>query len=103
MQRVLTMEIGAHVGERVRMAGWLHTLRRLGGINFLVLRDVRGTAQVVIDRRKRWPRWRGCCPRRCWSSRATVVAEPQAPGGIRAPRPGHRGAVAGARRACRWL
>ncbi len=49
MERIYTSEVNSHVGERVRLAGWLHTLRRLGGINFLVLRDVRGTVQVVVD------------------------------------------------------
>ena len=28
MERIRTVEIGAHVGERVRMAGHLHALRR---------------------------------------------------------------------------
>lgn len=49
MERIYTTDIAGRVGERVRLAGWLQTLRRLGGINFLVLRDVRGTAQIVVD------------------------------------------------------
>ena len=49
MERIYTTQIGEHVGEQVRLAGWLHALRRMGGINFLVLRDVRGTAQIVVD------------------------------------------------------
>ena len=49
MERIYTTQIGEHVGERVRLAGWLHALRRMGGINFLVLRDVSGTAQIVVD------------------------------------------------------
>ena len=49
MERIYTTQVGAHVGERVRLAGWLHALRRMGGINFLVLRDVRGAVQVVVD------------------------------------------------------
>ena len=47
MERIYTADIGKHVGQRVRLAGWLHTLRRLGGINFLVLRDARGVATTV--------------------------------------------------------
>ncbi len=31
MERIHTVEVGTHVGERVRVAGWLHSLRRLGG------------------------------------------------------------------------
>ena len=36
MTRLRTSELGAHVGERVRVAGWLHALRRLGGVSFLI-------------------------------------------------------------------
>ena len=33
-------------------------------------------------RPRRWPRWKGCCPRRCWRWKASSSAEPQAPGGF---------------------
>ncbi len=49
MQRVWARELPAHVGERVRLAGWVHRQRRLGRIGFLVLRDATGLAQVVVD------------------------------------------------------
>lgn len=49
MERIRTVEAGNHVGERVRLVGWLHHLRRLGGINFLVLRDGWGTIQAVTE------------------------------------------------------
>jgi nondiscriminating aspartyl-tRNA synthetase len=39
MERIQTTEVKAHIGERVRVAGWLHSLRQLGGITFLVIRD----------------------------------------------------------------
>jgi nondiscriminating aspartyl-tRNA synthetase len=87
MQRIYTTEIRGHVGERVRLAGWLHTLRRLGGINFLVLRDVRGTAQIVVDTPEALAALAGLLPETVLAVEGTVVAEPQAPGGveIRAP------------------
>ena len=49
MERIYTSEIGFHVGERVLLKGWLHNLRRLGGIDFVVLRDAGGTAQIVVE------------------------------------------------------
>jgi nondiscriminating aspartyl-tRNA synthetase len=49
MNRIRTTEVSEHVGERVRMQGWLHNLRRLGGVNFLVLRDGWGTVQAVTE------------------------------------------------------
>ena len=45
--RVRTTELGAHIGERVRLEGWLHAVRRLGGVSFIVVRDGWGIAQAV--------------------------------------------------------
>src|SRR5256885_3011526 len=47
--RVLSTELGAHLGERVTLAGWLHAKRELGSVSFAVLRDRAGLAQVVVD------------------------------------------------------
>ena len=49
MERIRTTEVQAHVGERVCVQGWLHAVRRLGGVNFLVLRDGWGTVQAVTE------------------------------------------------------
>ncbi|MEO7000816.1 MAG: aspartate--tRNA(Asn) ligase [Ktedonobacterales bacterium] len=45
--RIHTTEIAAHVGERIRLAGWLQARRRLGAITFLIVRDGWGTAQAM--------------------------------------------------------
>jgi nondiscriminating aspartyl-tRNA synthetase len=45
--RVLSTELGAHVGARVTMAGWVHAKRELGAVSFLVLRDRTGLTQIV--------------------------------------------------------
>ncbi len=82
MERIYTTELKEHIGERVRLAGWLHALRRLGGINFLVLRDVRGTAQVVVDTPGALSSLDGLLPETVLAVEGVVVAEPQAPGGI---------------------
>ncbi len=49
IERVRTIEVGAHVGERIRVAGWLHSLRRMGGVTFLVVRDGWGMIQAVTE------------------------------------------------------
>src|SRR5579863_6325486 len=49
MQRIRTLEVRSHIGERIRVTGWLQSLRQMGGINFLVLRDGRGTLQAVAE------------------------------------------------------
>ncbi|MCL6553005.1 MAG: aspartate--tRNA ligase, partial [Firmicutes bacterium] len=38
-----------HVGQRVRLAGWVQRRRDLGGLIFLDLRDRQGVVQVVIN------------------------------------------------------
>ncbi|RLF13307.1 MAG: aspartate--tRNA(Asn) ligase [Thermoprotei archaeon] len=37
-------------GSRVRVAGWVHVVRDLGGVVFIVLRDSEGVIQVVASR-----------------------------------------------------
>ncbi len=41
-----------HVGETVRLSGWIHRVRDLGGIVFLDIRDHYGITQVVIHPEK---------------------------------------------------
>ena len=36
-----------HVGQEVRLAGWVDRLRDLGGVNFIDLRDRFGKVQIV--------------------------------------------------------
>lgn len=49
MKRIRTTEIPSYTGQRVRVAGWLHAERRLGGITFLVVRDGWGIVQAVVE------------------------------------------------------
>jgi nondiscriminating aspartyl-tRNA synthetase len=49
VERIWTTDLPTFAGSQVRLAGWLHRLRQLGGLSFLILRDGRGTAQVVVD------------------------------------------------------
>lgn len=49
MERTWTTELAGRTGQRVRLQGWMHHLRRLSNVTFLLLRDARGIAQVVVD------------------------------------------------------
>ena len=49
MERIRTIEVATHVGEHVRIMGWLHSMRQMGGITFLVLRDGWGRIQAVAE------------------------------------------------------
>lgn len=48
MSRVLASELPAQVGQTVTIAGWVHRHRRLKSVEFLIVRDRTGLAQVVL-------------------------------------------------------
>lgn len=82
MERIWTTEIVAHAGERVRLAGWLHRLRRLSHVTFLILRDGKGTAQIVVEDPDLAARLGALNAESVLAVEGTVVAVPEAPGGI---------------------
>jgi nondiscriminating aspartyl-tRNA synthetase len=48
MHRTLAIELPARVGQTVTIAGWVHRHRRLKSVEFLIVRDRTGLAQVVL-------------------------------------------------------
>jgi nondiscriminating aspartyl-tRNA synthetase len=88
MERIWTTEIGASVGQRVLLKGWLHRLRELSHVSFLLLRDARGIAQVVIDEPALVAELGALHAETVLAIEGTVMAVAQAPGGleIHAPR-----------------
>jgi aspartyl-tRNA synthetase len=47
-----TNELKGAIGKKVMLLGWVHDVRILGGINFLLLRDKEGIAQITAPREK---------------------------------------------------
>ncbi len=88
MERIFTTQLAAHVGECVELKGWLHRLRQLGEISFLILRDGKGLAQIVIEDAALRAQLATLNPESILQVEGMVVAEAQAPGGIelRTPR-----------------
>ncbi|MDQ3706310.1 MAG: aspartate--tRNA(Asn) ligase [Chloroflexota bacterium] len=82
MERIWTTELPNRVGERVQLAGWLHRLRRHSRVSFLILRDARGLAQVVIEEPALVERLAELYNESVVSVEGVVAAEPQAPNGI---------------------
>ncbi|HWO64495.1 MAG TPA: OB-fold nucleic acid binding domain-containing protein, partial [Umezawaea sp.] len=48
ISRVMAADLPRHVGEHVRIAGWVHRMRELKSVTFLVVRDRSGLAQAVL-------------------------------------------------------
>jgi nondiscriminating aspartyl-tRNA synthetase len=48
ISRVLAADLPRHLGEQVRIAGWLHRRRELKSVTFLIIRDRSGLAQAVL-------------------------------------------------------
>jgi nondiscriminating aspartyl-tRNA synthetase len=82
MERITTTRIPEHVGERVTIGGWLHRLRELASVSFLIVRDGYGLAQVVIDDPATLDGLRGLPNESVLLVRGTVVAQPAAPNGV---------------------
>ena len=78
MQRIFTNELSAHVGGRVRLAGWLQQRRELSRVTFVVLRDARGLAQIVVED----DAVRDFLPETVVEVEGDAVAASQAPGGV---------------------
>lgn len=49
MKRALSSELKSFDEQQVRVAGWLHTLRSMGKVHFVILRDRCGLIQVVLE------------------------------------------------------
>ncbi len=82
MERILASELPAHAGERVCLQGWLHRLRRLSEVTFLVLRDASGLAQVVVHDRALDESLAALNAESVLTVEGLAVAMPQAPGGV---------------------
>ena len=82
MQRCITTEVAGHVGERVRLAGWLHHQRHLARVAFLLVRDGWGITQVVVDDPGLRTRTADLSAETVVEVDGIVVLSDQAPGGV---------------------
>lgn len=82
MQRCITTEVAGHVGERVRLAGWLHHQRHLARVAFLLVRDGWGITQVVVDDPGLRTRTADLSAETVVEVEGIVVLSDQAPGGV---------------------
>ncbi len=52
MERLLIGHLQENTGREVMICGWAQTIRKQGKINFLIVRDISGTVQVVVAKDK---------------------------------------------------
>ncbi|MEO0113952.1 MAG: aspartate--tRNA(Asn) ligase [candidate division WOR-3 bacterium] len=81
MERVLAREVRNYIGKEILLKGWIHQIRPLGKIAFILLRDRSGIVQTIVTDAKQI--------NLAELERESAVAiwgkvkeEPQAPGGI---------------------
>ena len=87
MKVVRTVEVKQFVGQQVRLQGWLHNVRRMGGINFIVLRDGWGTVQAVTKNEADLAPVADLSLETVIALEGIVVNSPQAPGGVELQQP----------------
>lgn len=82
MEQIRTIEASAFVGEQVRLVGWVHHLRQLGALNFLILRDGWGLIQAVTEQAADLAPLTGLGAGTAIALQGRVVNTPQAPNGV---------------------
>ncbi|RKX87187.1 MAG: aspartate--tRNA(Asn) ligase [Spirochaetes bacterium] len=55
MERTLARDAAGRVGDTVEVSGWVHRVRNLGGVIFIILRDRSGLIQLVTDKEFNYP------------------------------------------------
>jgi nondiscriminating aspartyl-tRNA synthetase len=82
VEQIRTTQLSEHIGERVTLHGWMHNLRALGKISFILVRDGYGLAQAVTQDVSVLAALHGVHDESVIQVEGTVVAEAQAPGGV---------------------
>jgi nondiscriminating aspartyl-tRNA synthetase len=79
--RTLSNNLSDLEGQQVRVEGWIHAIRKFGAVNFLILRDRAGMAQVILDP-DQMEKLDGLQAETVVSVTGTVEEEPRAAGGV---------------------
>jgi nondiscriminating aspartyl-tRNA synthetase len=88
MARTLACQLpSAAPGHPVRLEGWVHRRRVLGGVTFLIVRDRSGLAQVVIRDAEARENVRRCAEETVVAVTGVATRNPAAPGGTEVTEP----------------
>ncbi len=87
MQRILSTTLSTHIGESVRVAGWIHRRRLLKSVAFLILRDAGGLIQIVVTDEATRAGVEALTEETAVTITGLVTANPDAPGGCEITEP----------------
>lgn len=82
MTRIYSSQVPQHIGETVTLSGWLHRLRVLRNVSFLILRDRTGTTQIVLEEAELIEKMNALCLESVISVTGRVETVEQAPNGV---------------------
>jgi len=82
MERVLSSQLKNHIGKKVKLQGWLHKKRAMGGMTFLVLRDRHGLVQILDEKSVESQKLEGLYTGTVLTVIGTVVVDDRAMGGV---------------------
>ncbi len=80
--RVISRDVSNYVDKQITMQGWLHKKRKLGGLNFINIRDRSGLTQVLIEDKTEVEKLRGMQIGTVLEITGTVIEDDRAPGGV---------------------
>lgn len=80
-ERILSSDIAGHIGQTITVTGWLHKKRKLGGLNFINIRDRRGLVQILIEDKDEVEKLRGMQIGTILKVDGKVIEDERAPGG----------------------
>ncbi len=81
MVRVLARDLKEHIGKSAVIKGWMHKERKLGGLNFINVRDRSGLTQVLIEDKAEVEKLRGLQIGTVLEVTGNVIEDDRAPGG----------------------
>lgn len=87
IKRTFASELSKHLNEPIRLRGWLNNLRAFGKLNFLILRDRTGFAQIVIDNKEEYQKVSSLQPGTILTVTGKAVANTQAGLGVEVVNP----------------
>lgn len=77
--RTYAADIAKNIGKNITLSGWVHKIRKLGGITFIVLRDRTGLVQAVVEKKEAVKLLEGLSTESVVSLSGKVAKEPRAP------------------------